>query len=325
MSQIVPGGDSAASVIGLVIQEIDAQKRSVFTWRGWDHFQITDATHENLTAATIDYVHGNAIEPDFDGNLLVSSRHMDEITKIDRSTGEIIWRMGGKNNQFTFANDSLGFSHQHAIRRLPNGNISLYDNGNFHNTPFSRAVEYQLDEQTKKATLVWEYRNNPATYGMAMGYVQRLDNGNTLIGWGSTNPSVTEIAPDRTNLFELTLAPGMYSYRAFRFPWKEQDSGAPSDGPTGYDLSQNFPNPWNPIVKPQTHIQVSLPEDAIVSFKVYDVLGRLINVQLDGEPKTKGNYLLTLDGNSLHLPSGVYFYRLQTQRLVRTKKMQIVR
>src|SRR5690606_33427409 len=109
----------------------------------------------------IDYAHGNAVELDSDGNILISSRHMNEITKIDRTTGEIIWRWGGKNNEFTFVNDTLAFSFQHDIRRLPNGNVTLFDNGNHHKPPRSRAVEYELDEVNKTATVVWQYPEEP--------------------------------------------------------------------------------------------------------------------------------------------------------------------
>ena len=96
MSKIVPGGNTSANVIGIVVQELDQKKNVVFQWRSFDHFLITDATHEDLTAATIDYVHPNALDVDYDGNILLSSRHMDEITKIDRNTGGIIWRWGGE-------------------------------------------------------------------------------------------------------------------------------------------------------------------------------------------------------------------------------------
>ena len=98
------------------------------------------------------------IVQEIDGTLLLSSRHLDEIMKIDRQTGDIIWRWGGKNNEFTFVDDTRGFSHQHAVRRIPNGDVTLFDNGNFHSPPFSRALEYRLDELGKTATLVWEYR-----------------------------------------------------------------------------------------------------------------------------------------------------------------------
>ncbi len=131
MSLIVPGGNPNAIVIGLIIQEIDENKNVVFQWRSWDHFNIIDAIYIDLTLPIVDYVHGNALELDNDGNILLSSRHLNEITKIDRVTGEMIWRMGGVHNQFTIVNDTIPFHYQHDIRRIANGNITLYDNGNF--------------------------------------------------------------------------------------------------------------------------------------------------------------------------------------------------
>lgn len=225
MDSIVANGDSNAVVTGLIIQELDENKNVVFQWRSWDHFKITDATKDiNLTAAAIDYAHGNAIEIDTDGNILISCRNMDEITKINRQTGEIIWRLGGKyckNNEFTFINDSIGFSHQHDIRRLANGNIGLFDDGNLHNPQFSRAVEYKLDEINKTATLIKDYRNNPQTFSFAMGSTRFLDS-NVVIGWGYNDepPSFTELSKDGTIAFSLTLPDSTWSYRALKFPWK---------------------------------------------------------------------------------------------------------
>ena len=93
MSQIVSGGNPNATVYGIIIQELDENKNVVFQWRSWDHIEITEAIHENLTAATVDYVHTNAIDIDNDGNIMISSRHLSEVTKIDRVTGDIIWRL----------------------------------------------------------------------------------------------------------------------------------------------------------------------------------------------------------------------------------------
>jgi arylsulfotransferase ASST len=219
MSAVTPGGNPAAVVSGLIVQELDRAKDVVFEWRSWDHFQITDVTSRSVTAPTIDYAHGNAIEKDVDGNLMISSRHMDEITKISREDGHVIWRWGGKNNEFTFVNDPGRFSQQHSIRRLPNGHVMLYDNGNFHLAPHSRAVEYALDEKAKTATLVWEYRTSPDTYGVAMGSVQRLANGHTVIGWGATGPALTEVTPAGEKVEEIAFPNGVFSYRAFRHPW----------------------------------------------------------------------------------------------------------
>ena len=219
LSQVVYGGKYDARVIGLILQELDRDKNVVFQWRSWDHFQITDIISHPLTAKTVDYVHGNSIDADPSGNLIISSRHMNEVTKISRATGDILWRLGGKNNQFTFINEPLSFSHQHSARLLPNGHLTLFDNGNFRLPEFSRGVEYAIDEVLKTATLVWQYRLNPDVFAFATGSVQRLPNGNTLIGWGNANPTLTEVAADGSLVSELTFDPGIGSYRAFRFEW----------------------------------------------------------------------------------------------------------
>ncbi|MEZ4707561.1 MAG: aryl-sulfate sulfotransferase [Caldilineaceae bacterium] len=248
MSQIAPGGLPNATVLGLVLQEQDPAGNIAFEWQSWDHIPITD-TNQDLTLPVIDYIHGNSIDVDDDGHLLLSSRHIDEVTKIDHQTGEIIWRLGGKANQFTFLDDSRPFIKQHDARRLDNGNLLLFDNGDgqFGDDPvvtperYSRAAEYALDEVNMTATLVWEYRHTPDVYTFAMGNAQRLPNGNTLIGWGSTYPTLSEVTPDGAKAFELTLGPGpqpnipQTSYRAFRFPWQ----GFPSEPPTLVPKEEN--------------------------------------------------------------------------------------
>src|SRR5690554_164050 len=226
MDTIVPGGQPDAIVIGLVIQELDENRNVVFQWRSWDHFEITDATYNiNLTGNQIDYVHGNSIEVDYDGNILISCRHMDEVTKINRQSGEIIWRLGGmfcENNQFTFLNDTVGFSHQHDVRRLENGNILLFDNGNLNFPGITRTAEFHVDEENKTAMLVWEHKNNPLTFSPAMGSSRRIKDERTVIGWGWSpqQPSVSEVSRDGTINLNINLGTNRISYRTFKFPWK---------------------------------------------------------------------------------------------------------
>ncbi len=227
------GGHSDALLQDYLIQEVDTLGTVYWQWNTADHFDIEDTTPDiDLTGVFIDWVHCNAIEVDTDGNILLSSRHLDEITKIDRGTGEVIWRLGGKksrNNQFVFTNDFLvesgdtlfwGFSHQHGIRRLGNGHIVLFDNGNLKDPPFSRVVEYSLDEVEMTATKVWEYRNDPDVFSQEMGFAQRLPSGNTLIGWGGEmdhNLAATEVRPDGSKTFEVSFPEDIVSYRAFKF------------------------------------------------------------------------------------------------------------
>lgn len=325
MSLLVPGGDTAAVVIGLVVQELDANKNVVFQWKSWDHFNILDATATDFTVHTIDYVHGNAIEVDNDGHLMISSRNMDEVTKINRQTGNIIWRFGGKNNQFTITNDTMMFYKQHSIRRVSGGKVILYDNGNHHTPPFSRAVEYLLDETNKLATVTWQYRNAPDVYAPAMGNVQRLPNGNTVIGWGYTNASriaMTEVSPAGTKLFEIEFPMLVVSYRAFKHEYKESPptiiGKTNNEIPSQYSLSQNYPNPFNPSTK----IKFSIPESQATSLKIFDITGKQIDL-LISHYIPAGNY--EVEWNAVGIPSGVYFYQLSSGNFSETKRMILVK
>lgn len=244
MAKLVPGGDPEATVVGCILQEIDTGGNVVFEWRSWDHISILDS-NQDLTDSFIRYIHCNSIEQDYDGHILISSRHLNEVTKINRQTGEIIWRLGGAQNQFTFANDA-GFFYQHDARRLPNGNLTIYDNRTNGTPEYSRAVEYALDETNMIATRVWEYRNSPDTYGPALGNHQRLPNGNSIIGWGwSSEPILSEVAPDGTEVFELSAEPTHGTYRAFRFPWEGHPTWPPRLVATtnGFAVTLHFS--WN--------------------------------------------------------------------------------
>jgi hypothetical protein len=147
---------------------------------------------------------------------------MEEITKISMETGEIIWRFGlhAKNNMFTFTNDTTGFSWQHDIRRLSNGNVTVYDNGNYHTPQFSQALEYQLDEVNFTAELVWNYIHDPVVYGRATGSHRRLANNNAFICWGLTWPiNASEVTMDGTLAWELSWPENVWEYRVFKFDW----------------------------------------------------------------------------------------------------------
>ncbi len=319
MRKIVPGGDSNATVMSGVIQEFDSAKNLIFEWRSRDHFALTDPTFENLASPTLDITHCNSIDFDSDTSFLLSSRNLDEITKISRKDGHIIWRWGGKNNQFTFEGDSLLFSHQHSARRLKNGNILMFDNGTFHPTsqPTSRAVEYHLDEQAKIATKVWEYHHDPDIYSSSMGNVQQLDNGNRLIGWGSCdNVAVTEVKPDGTTALEINFDPGVYSYRAFKFATDQTSSGVA--GMTAQvpnlSLSQNYPNPFTG----SSTIDFRVGSRTSVELSIYDGLGRRMETIFDGTVDA-GEYSAKFEARNL--ANGVYICKMITPSVSLSKMM----
>ena len=88
--------------------------------------------------------------------------------------------------------------------------------------------------------------------------------------------------------------------------------------PTQFELSQNYPNPFNP----STTISYSIPVSSFVTLKVFDILGNEIR-SLVNEEKSEGNY--EVEFNAANLPSGVYFYRLQTANFIETRKMVLMK
>jgi hypothetical protein len=209
MSKLVPGGFPAALPTQFIIQEVDVDGNVVFQWRSLDHIPVTDS-YQTLTNQNIgDYIHVNSLWFDeSDGNIILSCRNTSEVIKISRVTGEIIWRMMGKHNQFTFTNaipgntDPSYFQVQHNARRLPNGNLTVFDNGySAHSDPqydfsrpYSRAVEYVIDEVNKTARLVWQYRHSPDIITYNGGSAERLPGGHTVIQWGNDNSATPALA-----------------------------------------------------------------------------------------------------------------------------------
>lgn len=210
------GGHVTATVWSCLIQELDEDKDLVWSWDSADYLPITQ-TNRSLTTEVVDYSHCNALDVDTDGNLLISHRHLDEVTKIAYPGGSVMWRLGGQGNAFTFTNDD-GFAMQHDIRRIANGHITLFDNGR-PGRGYSRAVEYELDEVGKVITRTWEYRG---AFAGCCGNVQRLpgngsEEGNTFINFGPAHPTIIEVKPDGTVVFATEAA---FSYRSYKAPWQ---------------------------------------------------------------------------------------------------------
>jgi Arylsulfotransferase (ASST) len=126
MSQVVPNGNPAALVSGAILQELDAQRNVVWQWRAWDHYPFT-SHWVNSTAAVLSEFHVNCLFLANDGNLVVSTP--DSVKKISRQTGDILWHLGGVENQFTFARvtqqEGINDFACHDINRLPNGDVLL--------------------------------------------------------------------------------------------------------------------------------------------------------------------------------------------------------
>ena len=208
----------------LIIQEFDENHNLVMEWKNFEHMDILDYIGElNLVSSYRNWMHGNSIEIDFDGNIIVSNRAMSELIKFNRQSGEVIWRLGGPVNDFTFIDDPLyGPNRQHDARRLDNGNIMIFDNGDNRAIPFTRVSEYQINESDLTATLIWQYSHPNGYVSLNQGCAQRLDNGNTLISWGGVSGHgqiITEIDTSDQRVLEIEYPQGCHSYKVRKSDW----------------------------------------------------------------------------------------------------------
>ncbi len=316
MSQIIPGGYPSANVTGIVIQELDEYENIVFQWRSFDHFQITDAVDVDLKNSTISYVHGNGLAIDTDGNILLSSRLLNEITKINRTTGDIMWRLGGKNNQFSFINDPEMFCRQHHIQVLKNGNITIFDNGTCHSPQITTVKEYKLDIENKTAELVWSFHHPNGMYSNTMGSAQRLDNGNTFINWGmienTSLPSITEVKPDGTIVFELNFNNQFQLlYRSFRYVWDNKIFTSIDKVDDKNEYFKIFPNPASESL----NILIDKRFSSDGSIAINDIKGNVVYKQ---------NLTSIIQNNEVSIPienlrDGLYFITITNNVNSKTK------
>jgi len=110
---------------------------------------------------------------------------------------------------------------------------------------------------------------------------------------------------------------GVFCWRGFEFEDTNSIDGI-NQIPTKYELGQNYPNPFNPV----TQISFSLPRESHVRINVYNLLGQLTETITD-QQHTAGLHSVLFDGSSY--TSGIYFYRIEADDFMDTKKMMILK
>ena len=208
-------------------------KDVVWSWNVFDHFNMSDYDQyggtwtEAYLSLEYDWTHVNTVIFDEEeSDIYISTRHLSRITKIDYPSGELLWNLGhhmtsGDVNMGT----DIGFSFQHSLQKLENGNILTFDNGNlapeFRGTdePVSRAIEISINGSD--ASLVWSYELPAELFGFASGNTQKLENGNVLITTVGGGGRSLEVNPEGSliweGLYNLSLPDGAV-YRAHRIP-----------------------------------------------------------------------------------------------------------
>jgi hypothetical protein len=207
------GGQAAAAVTATVVQHLSSGGALLWEWNAFDHFDITDLPAADRAGAAVNFTHGNGIGFDSDSNLILGFRSLSEVTKVNRSTGAIIWRLGGLANQFTILNDPKGqFERQHGVRWAGLGQVQLLDNGL--GAP-SRFVRYLLNPATLTATMEWQFIDAPTTYTNVGGTTQYHPDGHGTVSFGRAG-RIIEVDHVGNRVWELTGLDGAYVFRVQR-------------------------------------------------------------------------------------------------------------
>jgi hypothetical protein len=221
------GGPRNGTLVESFVQEVEiGSGRVLLDWRARDHVRLAE-TYATVANGTLDPFHVNSVDVTADGNLLVSARHTCALYKIERRSGRVIWRLGGKRSDFELGHGAR-FYWQHDAQHQPDGSITVFDDGAglVENEPASRGIRLVLDERVGTAMLVDQYVEPQQLLAHAMGSMQRLADGGAFVGWG-TVPSFSEFTPAGELRFDARLPPHAASYRAYRDVW----AGSPRTRP----------------------------------------------------------------------------------------------
>ena len=217
------------------IQEIK-DDTVVWEWLSSEHddMQQLITTYENMgllapiSPEYYDSVHINSIDINpLNGNVVFSSRSLDAIIEINRTTGNIEWVFGGENNQFTVTSENgkyndgtpaIAKQHDAKLATTETGKLqlTLYNNSEPGNQS-SRGMTYNLNTEEKTAELISEVTdtNQQAVY---TGSYETLDNG-SLVGWGMNkkHPILATLFDNDGNPVQRVTYDGSYNLNTYQW------------------------------------------------------------------------------------------------------------
>jgi Arylsulfotransferase (ASST) len=213
------GGPPNGQVFDWIIQEVDiATGKVIWEWHALGHVPVRDSYVPYSFGQRYDYFHMNSIQQLSDGNILISAKNTWTVYLINKKSGKIIWRLGGKRSSFR-KGAHANFEWQHDATLHKNGVLTVFDDAALPKEESqSRALKLHISTKRHKVTLLHQYLHSPPALASSQGSVQILPNGNVFVGWGS-KPYFSEYSPQGKQLFNGSFVPTVASYRAYRFKW----------------------------------------------------------------------------------------------------------
>jgi Arylsulfotransferase (ASST) len=225
------GGAANQTVVNGVVQEIDIPTGKVlFQWSSQEHVPYSQSEQPLPASASTpwDWFHINAVHLDTNGNLLIDARNTWTTYEVSRSSGKILWQLGGKASSFTEqagpgqvldSADEI-FAWQHDPEALGDGVYTFFDNESSGTAllPTSRAVTVKLDPREHTATLLASDDQSEGLVAPSQGNAQTVGERSLFVGWGSL-PYFSEFNRFGQLVFNAQFPAGVNSYRAYLLPW----------------------------------------------------------------------------------------------------------
>jgi hypothetical protein len=206
-------GDRSARVIDSVVQKLTPKGRLLWRWNSRDHVRLAETGRWwARLSEPYDLTHINSVEELRGGDLMISLRHTDAVYRLDRSTGAVVWKLGGtvtpQSLRVPGRSSATLFGGQHDARQLRDGTITVFDNGTDLDRP-PRTVRFRI--AGRLAQPLAAVREPFVARSPCCGSARRLP-GSWLVSWGGSG-IVGGYLPDGRRIFTLDLR-GAFSYRA---------------------------------------------------------------------------------------------------------------
>ena len=203
------GGGSADTVKADGIVVFDPDGKKIWEWSVLDHLDVLH--YPTILKDKNDLVHGNALYDDGNGYFLMSFRDLNQIWKIHKKTGEVLWKFG-QGGDFPMQEDDLFFA-QHYVHINRRGELMILDNGIKRKQ--SRALSFKLDEPNRQYRRTLEVEYPPAFFSSVKGNSALLGEGNVLTCL--TDPRLFVLSDDAGNLL-WKISMGGDPYRIEEIP-----------------------------------------------------------------------------------------------------------
>lgn len=226
------GGSKDGALQDPVVQMVDVKTGLVmFEWHTYGHVALTDSYANSPHDANRpwDFFHLNSIDPDpwGDGDFLISSRNTWAVYEVNRQSGAVDWRIGGKRSSFRMG-PGTGTAYQHDARWQPDHTLTIFDNGAVPKAhAYSRAIHERIDFERRTVTLIGREVRTPPILSGSQGNDEVLANGDSFVGWGES-PYFTEFDPSGGIVLDAHLPYPAQIYRSFRFEWNAVPATVPS-------------------------------------------------------------------------------------------------